>query len=607
MGRYRRRIDSRPYRNYSENKLKTALHLITTNQMSERDASKQFKIARSTLQNKRKQLHEKPAGGQTVLSIDEEQRIKNYILLLSRYGFPMDRNDLRWMVQTYLNRKGVTIKCFCDNYPGMEWVRLFIGRHPDLTERMSANIKSQRACVSLETINQYFNNLELELQGIPPTHIWNYDETNLSDDPGTKKIITKRGCKYPERIINFSKQSTSLMFCGSASGEILDPYVVYKALNLYDTWSVGGPAHTRYNRSKSGWFESNIFEDWFENSLLRRLKKLEDGPKIIIGDNLASHISIHVLTLCEQNNIKFLCLPPNTTHLTQPLDVAFFRPLKQKWREILSNYKSTTTNKTVAKCDFPRLLKNLMESLRENGKTNLMSGFRKSGIHPINRNEVLNRIPSKDSVALENDDPLNTSVIDLLELKRFGSSSGIPEKKRKSKIRIAPGRSVSVADIKPKENANPMSQKNQLDIASSGPSKPKPTILKKGKKKIRKPDSETSEDDNISIYSDSERSALYSDTDDINDEHAYRESEYNVGDFVIFTYAKQFFPGQILEALERTYRIKSMEKSGIQWKWPAKDDIFCYQDFDIKEKIQAPVLSKRHLCTIPEMTKYSDF
>lgn len=77
------------------------------------------------------------------------------------------------------------------------------------------------------------------------------------------------------------------MFCGNTLDETLPPYVVYKARNLYDIWTVTGPDGTRYNRSKSGWFEATIFEDWFEFLLLPPLKKLE-GTKVIIRDNLSS-------------------------------------------------------------------------------------------------------------------------------------------------------------------------------------------------------------------------------------------------------------------------------------------------------------------------------
>jgi len=40
-------------------------------------------------------------------------------------------------------------------------------------------------------------------------NIWNYDETNLSDETGQRKVVTERGCKYSERIINSTKSCFS--------------------------------------------------------------------------------------------------------------------------------------------------------------------------------------------------------------------------------------------------------------------------------------------------------------------------------------------------------------------------------------------------------------
>ena len=33
----------------------------------------------------------------------------------------------------------------------------------------------------------------------------------------------------------------SLMYAGCADGSVLPPYVVYKALNMYNLWTIGGP------------------------------------------------------------------------------------------------------------------------------------------------------------------------------------------------------------------------------------------------------------------------------------------------------------------------------------------------------------------------------
>ena len=92
----------------------------------------------------------------------------------------------------------------------------------------------------------------------------------------------------------------------------------YKAQHLYDSWREGGPKNSRYNCTKSGWFDSFCFQDWVESVAIPFFKNVE-GPKFLMGDNLASHLSVDVIKLCDEKNIRFIFLPSNSTHLTQPL------------------------------------------------------------------------------------------------------------------------------------------------------------------------------------------------------------------------------------------------------------------------------------------------
>ena len=114
--------------------------------------------------------------------------------------------------------------------------------------------------------------------------IYNFDKTNLSDDPGSAKCFFKRGVKYPKRLLSHSKSNISLMFCGSASGVLLPLYVVYKAENLWTTWTEGGPDKTRYNRTTHGWFDSATFFDWFTSVFLYSTRH-QKGVKVIIFDS----------------------------------------------------------------------------------------------------------------------------------------------------------------------------------------------------------------------------------------------------------------------------------------------------------------------------------
>jgi len=134
----------------------------------------------------------------------------------------------------------------------------------------------------------------------------------------------------------------------------------------------------------------SIFEDCFSLSFIPFIKNL-NGPKVIIGDNLASHLSLEVIKLCETHNIRFVLLPPNATHLCQPLDLAFFRPLKGTWRKVLDEWKK---NRGVFKCLFPEMLKKALNTV-ESLESNVKAGFMAAGIVPFNKDRVLSRVKSR--------------------------------------------------------------------------------------------------------------------------------------------------------------------------------------------------------------------
>ena len=103
---------------------------------------------------------------------------------------------------------------------------------------MCQNMKQAHAAISQSDIEEHFNELKKTLDGNHQRI--NYDESNLTDDPGANKVITKKGIKLVTRIMDSSKSSTSIVAI-TASGKVLLGYVVYRATHLYDIWCEGGP------------------------------------------------------------------------------------------------------------------------------------------------------------------------------------------------------------------------------------------------------------------------------------------------------------------------------------------------------------------------------
>ena len=85
-------------------------------------------------------------------------------------------------------------------------------------------------------------------------------------------------------------------------------------------------SYFNYTGSSSGWMNAMIFESWLFNSLINHISynrvyiNAEMQPVLLILDNHSSREAIDVDMLWNTFKVKILFLPPNTSHLVQPLD-----------------------------------------------------------------------------------------------------------------------------------------------------------------------------------------------------------------------------------------------------------------------------------------------
>ena len=583
---YKRKVGRR-YASYTADNMTAALKELAEGK-SQRAVSKKYNIARGTLQNKIAGKHGKIVGHPKVLSDVEEVTLVNHLLIMSDWGFPLDRYDLRVLVKSYLDKAGRIIKQFTNNYPGDDWSQNFMRRHrAQISQRMCQNIAPNRASVNPQEVKDYFVNLENTIKDVAPENIVNYDETNLTDDPGRQKSIFRRGTKYPERSMHHSKSATSLMFAGSAAGELLPIYVVYRAENMWDTWTLGGPPGTRYNRSKSGWFDNVCFDYWFLTIMLPYFRKKE-GKKVLIGDNLSSHFNDSVIQACQEHNISFVCLPPNSTHMCQPLDVAFFRPLKQKWRTILTDWKTGGGRRspTVTKDKFPSLLKDLLTAIEENRAQNLKAGFRKSGIVPLDADTVLSRLPSSEPNSQETRNvqlTVSQVLLDHLKEMRYGNEDE-QQKVRRKKVSVEPGKSVT----------------NLTEVVQ-------PTGAQRTRKTTELTDSESStssSDDDIDEKNESSDSDMDHSLSELAAQPADDDIEGDVenvkqGDFLLVKYqlhkSSKYYVGEVIKPVKDGYSMKFMRRqkgSERRFIFPTVEDEDHIAQSQVEMKLKHPEIRR---------------
>ncbi|CAB3241788.1 unnamed protein product [Arctia plantaginis] len=75
------------------------------------------------------------------------------------------------------------------------------------------------------------------------------------------------------------------------------------------------------------------------------------------------------------------------------------------------------------------------------------------------------------------------------------------------------------------------------------------------------------------------------------------------GEFVIFKYDNNFYPGKVLKATKKTATISSMKSNGRLWKWPEHKDVLDYPWDAVVAHIEAPkkTSSTRNVFDVPEI------
>ena len=135
-----------------------------------------------------------------------------------------------------------------------------------------------------------------------------------------------------------------------------------------------------------------IFLNWFKFFLT---SIPPTRPVLLIMDGHGTHMSIEIIELARSNGVYLLCLPAHTTHILQPLDVGVFKSFKSNFSKACSKYLAVNPGRVITSDKLAFLVAEAWPlSLTP---LNIMSGFKKTGIYPINPSEVTDRefAPSK--------------------------------------------------------------------------------------------------------------------------------------------------------------------------------------------------------------------
>ena len=373
------------YKDWSQEGMKAAMKAVIESGMSIRQAAEKHNIPKSTLGDRisGRVLPGATSGPSCYLSGIEEEELVNFLCRVAQIGHGRTRSEVIGIVERVLASRGIMRSVSAG------WWSSFISRHPKVALRTPATLSLARAAASdRDILDNYFDELEctLEENGLldKPCLIFNMDETGMPLDPKPLKIVTQKGHKNPSQVSNGVKTQITVVGCVSAGGQCLPPMVIWNRKNLPPQLATGEVPGTIYGLSSKGWIDQELFKLWFANHFLRYAPPVR--PILLLLDGHSSHYCPETIRYAAADQVIIFTLPPNTTHLSQPLDKGIFGPLKISWRKVCHNFIVKNPGTPVTKHNFSALFSDAW--VQAMTPKNILSGFHTTGVYPPNRKAI---------------------------------------------------------------------------------------------------------------------------------------------------------------------------------------------------------------------------
>ena len=390
------------------------------------DAVKEFGVPATTL---KRHLHSnnipKP-GIKPVFTEVQQQCLKDRILFVAKRGFPLRIDEIRKLAYEFavkLNRRKqlhrtIPTAWYRQKQAGYDWWDAFKKKHSDISVRVVENISATRVQAFNPTrVNNFFSEItevydEHDLHNFPQL-IYNCDETKLVTVPDHNgKFVVQKGVKTASKVQTGERGSlTTLLPCVNAVGDVLPPFLIFKATIPPEH---GFPEGTKLFRTKSAFIDAEIFLKFLQH-FCSFAKSVENKPRVLFLDGHASHFSIEAIEFCLNNNVELLCLPPHTTHRLQPLDTHVNGPIKKIWANEIDNYLKERSKLVLAKEDFHYPFSKMWQIVKETQRGNIVNSFQHCGLYPLGnpttcRDFSLYETFSETGPSQENGDELFTAL-----------------------------------------------------------------------------------------------------------------------------------------------------------------------------------------------------
>ena len=313
----------------------------------------------------------------------QERTLANRVKWLAERGFPITMDRLRTSAYQFCEKEGICHRFNVNTkMAGQDWAVAFCKRNSISTRQSQGLSMARKSGLTRKAVGKYFTALEKELNDLQirnkPHQIFNADETGLQMINPPQKVLTEKGARQVYSVTTGERGETfTVLGCMSASGSYIPPYIVFKGVRKRPEWSEGFPPGTRIEVSDTGYMKDELFVSFLEHFRAHT----PPGPTVLIVDGHQTHVSLRALEYGIANDISLVALPPHTTHLLQPADRSFFKPLKSYWKTATNRHVRNTGMK-ITKFNVGKLVSEAWGKAAQVGTA--VNGFAVCGINPFN-------------------------------------------------------------------------------------------------------------------------------------------------------------------------------------------------------------------------------
>ena len=256
---------------WTDEQMLAAINSVQTEHMSGNKAADLHGVPRSTLKDRLsgRVSHGTKSGPMPYLSVTEEAQLSTHLLDAAKIGYGKTRRDVMCLVETYVRQKGVLKGSSITD----GWWQKFMKRNPSLRLRAGDSTAGVRMdAINAENMREYFDLLRSVFDEFGfddhPERIYNMDETGVPLEPRPPKVIAQKGQRKIRYRTSGQKAQITVIACGSATGQIVPPFVIFAAKQLNLLWTHGEVSGSRYAVRDKGWVDQELFYYWLKEHFL---------------------------------------------------------------------------------------------------------------------------------------------------------------------------------------------------------------------------------------------------------------------------------------------------------------------------------------------------